>query len=233
MTATITMKLEGMDSLLATLQALPTRVSNRLVKPAMQEAGSSLKDQLRWNAWKQLQGALGRGYKDKDSINLYRTTAARAKSYKKGETTFVAVGFDYAAGGKHAHLVELGHRIVTGGTQSKYQDKMPGLTAAGRRWLSQLGWNYEVLGGKGRKTRRAWKNAAGAIAPTGQFSGEFFQGKRIRGGGKSTGGMTRAFPMLAPAFDTMKRPMMLAIEHELKKIDAEAIRLAQEKGIKK
>lgn len=232
-----TMKIEGLDALIETLRSLPPNVSAKLIKPAMQHAGDLLRSQLQWQAYKQLQEAEGRGYKrKKPGPHLWTTTATRAKTYRKGETTYVAVGFSYQAGGSHAHLIELGHRIVKGGTLAKGTSP-GGITAAGKRLLANTGWqqgNWET----GRKILRGrrkgkpeigkgnWRNIwtgtiskmAGALAPTGQ---------RIRGGGHLTGGVTRKFPMLQPAFEAMKRPMMIGIENELKKIEGEAQRLAK------
>lgn len=233
----VTMKLEGIDSLIALLRQLPTNVAGKLVKPAMQEAGNLLKAQVRMRAYQQLQAAEGRGYKrKKKGPHLYATAATRAKMYRKGETTFVAVGFDYKAGGSHAHLVEFGHRIVHGGTLNG------GITAAGARLLRSHGFvkgDYAgppVLHGRGkgkpRKLRGAWKDTATGKVREGSFFGKFFGGTRIRGGGK-VGGMTKAYPILGPAFSQMQRPMMIAIENELKKIEGEAVRLAGNVGQKK
>ena len=67
--------------------------------------------------------------------------------------------------------------------------------------------------------------------PSGLYDvGDRFRGKQIRGGGTvhtKGGGRTRARPMIAPAFATMLRPMQIGIELELKKIEAEAVRLAK------
>jgi hypothetical protein len=133
----------------------------------------------------------------------------------------------------------MGHRIVTGGTIGK----SAGITAAGMRLLFSRGWdkgNWETAEkvlrgkrkGKPRIAKGAFRNAfTGAV----MRPGDTFEGKRIRGGGKvlfrperGAGAlMTRPFPMLRPAFEDMKRPMMLAIENELRKIEGEAERLAK------
>lgn len=225
-----TATIEGVDDVIATLRALPSNVAGKLVKPAMAEAGDILRQQTRWEAYRQLQGAERAGYKrKKPGPHLYTTAAARVKTYRKGETTFVAVGFDYRKGGSHAHLVELGHRIVKGGTLAKGTSP-GGITAAGLRMLFAHGWDKRK--GRGRK-RRGFANAftgeiIGAGGKTKSVS-TFRWGKRLRGGGRLIGGMTRPFPMLRPAFDKMKRSMLIAIELELRKIEAEATRLAKTK----
>jgi hypothetical protein len=214
----------GLASLMKTLAELPTKISNKLVKPAMQEAGNLLAGQARANAWRQLQGALARGYKDRDAVSLYATAGTRVKTYKKGETTFVAVGFDYSKGGSHAHLVELGHNIVTGGTAQRTWIKRVGLTAAGRRLaISRI--VYSRAGGEIPSARYVQK----VLSAIPSFIGT----TRVRGGGKLTGNRTRKFPMLRPAFDTMQRPMLIAIENELRKIEPVANELARTYGLKK
>lgn len=267
-----TATLEGVNNVIELLRELPPNVAGKLVKPAMTEAGNSLRERTRWEAYRQLQQAEGRGYeRKKPGRHLYTTAAARVKTYRQGNTTFVAVGFDYRAGGSHAHFVELGHRIVKGGTLEKEhkqyatarsaavaallsgQDRLPGITAAGKRWLGQHGLvqgDYKVdrLGrsrtGKKRTriARGAWKYTGerswlgmtpGQILEGGQGPGKIGRqmfGRTIRGGGRLTGGTTREFPMLRPAFESMKRPMLITIENELKKIEGEASRLCQHKA---
>lgn len=232
MTPIVTTQLTGVSNVVAVLRQLPTNVAGKLVKPAMQRAGQMLTDKLHWNAFQQLQGARGRGYKDRDEFSLYKTAGSRVKSYRKGNTTFVAIGFSYKAGGYHGHLVEMGHRIVRGG--SLPHGRSPGdITAAGSRYLQKLGWkkgNWEsgvVLHGrrkgKPRINRGSWKGPLGDVI----YPPEFMYGRRLRGGGVATGGMTRKYPMLGPAFQVMQGPMLAAIEQELRKILPEAVRLAK------
>jgi len=186
------------------------------------------------------------GYKRKDNNpHLYQTAATRAKIYRSGNTTFVAVGFDYTAGGSHAHLVEKGHAIVTGGTLSKRGPVMPGITASGKRWLRSFGleqgnWETDevVLHGKRKGKPRiakggwkytgakAWKRLG--MQPGGIYHiGMSLAGRRVRGGGRLLGGRTSPKPMLGPAFDLMARPMLITIENELRKVGAKAEELAQ------
>jgi hypothetical protein len=221
--------IEGLDGLIATLRALPPNVAGKLIKPAMQQAGDLLKEKTRQNAYKVLMAAERLGYKRKTGRHLYETAATRAKTYRSGNTTFVAVGFDYTAGGSHAHLVEKGHAIVKGGT-------LKGITVAGKRFLHSQGWaqgdwvSGEVLHGKRkgqpRTTKGAWKFRGGGITLSTAF-GTHLYGKRIAGGGRATGGRTSPKPMLGPAFDLMARPMLITIENELRKIGVEAERLAK------
>jgi len=246
----LTANITGVDALLRTLNSLPLNVSGKLVKPAMAEAGRLLSQRARWNAYKVLQGSEKRGYRRTEGQHLYETAGARTKTYRKGETFYVAVGYNYSKGGYHAHLVELGHRIVRGGTLER-TGKLPGLTAAGKRWLKQHGLvqgNYKVpsAGRKGKKLktlRGAWRyQGARAWNKYGLTPGKVYQfgvgafGRRIRGGGKvvvnknGNAVVTRKFPMLKPAFEEMKRPMLIAIENELRKIGPEAERLAKSNG---
>jgi len=237
-TTKTTMQMDGLDGLMQLLRDLPPNVVGKLVKPAMTEAGKLLKGQLYNNALRQRRQAEARGYRRKTGVHLSDTTAARAKMYKKNNVTFVAVGFDYKAGGFHAHLVELGHRIVHGGSlEKKFQHLLPNMTAAGQRHLTKMGWtkgDWEsgvVLKGKRKGKPRilkgSWKDATGSVRAGGSFGREE-GGVRVRGGG-TVAGMTRKFPMLGPAFQTMARPMIITIENELKKIGPEAVRLAQNK----
>lgn len=242
MTPAVTVQIEGVDGIVALLRKLPSNVAGKLVKPAMQRAGQMLTDKLHWNALQQLQGARARGYKDRDAFSLYKTAAARTKTYRSGNTTFVAVGFSYKAGGYHGHLVEFGHRIVRGGTLP-HGGSEGDLTAAGKRWLTAQGWvkgNYTgslVLHGrrkgKPRIIRGGWRDASTGKTVSGSFFGKKYLGRQIRGGGVATGGMTRKYPMLGPAFQVMQGPMLAAIEIELKKIGPEAERLAKNVGKKK
>ena len=232
---------EGIEPLMNVLRKLPTNVAGKLVKPAMREAGKLLQGQLRSNAIKQLAGATSRGYKRKSGKHLSASTGTRAKMYRKGTSVFVAVGFAYKEGGYHGHLVELGHQNVKGGTLS-VQGRKAGVTAAGNRWLAQHGLEKAlmpkfVLRGKNKGKLRKDKGVAGyqyvgQKAWLGMAPGKFYKvgdrvfGRKIRGGGKASGGRTRAYPMLGPAFQTMARPMLITVENELKKIEAEAVRLA-------
>jgi hypothetical protein len=249
----ITVKIEGIDSLLKLLNALPPNVSGKLMKPAMKSAGELLTMRARWNAYKVLRDAERRGYRRKQGRHLYETAGSRTKMYRKGETTYVAVGFNYSKGGYHAHLVELGHKIVRGGTLDRGSGRLPGITASGNRWIKSFGLmkgripKTALHGTKGRKRKdsktvgyqyigkRAWKVSADKTLIPGNWyetPGMTLFGRAVRGGGhvvtNKQGGalMTRKFKMLEPAFDQLRRPMMISIEIELKKIEAEAVRLA-------
>ncbi|MFA5234972.1 MAG: HK97 gp10 family phage protein [Sulfurimonas sp.] len=235
-------QIEGLDALLKVLQQLPPNVSGKLVKPAMREAGDMLAGELHRNAYKQRVAAEGRGYKDRDNIQLNKTAGTRAKVYRKGSGFYVAVGFDYSKGGSHGHLVEFGHRIVRGGTLAG-EGRTPGITAAGIRFMRSKGFikgTYEsgkVLHGKRKgKPRMVSGFAKGGNVYKSSDIGMTVMGRQVRGGGRVvmkagagllSGGMrTKPCPMLGPAWETMKRPMMIAIENELRKIERTAVRLA-------
>lgn len=228
-------RVEGLDSVLELFRDLPPNVIGKLVKPAMKEAGNLLKGELYRRAKQQLAGAEGRGYRrKKPGPHLSDTTKTRAKTYRKGGTLFVAIGFSRIdGGGYHAHLVEYGHRSVKGGTLST--DK--GMNAAGERFLKSLGWtkgDHEsgtVLRGRNKGKPKILKGAwkLGNEVKRGKAFGALYLGKRLRGGGKLTGTRTKAYPMLGPAWQRMARPMLITIENELRKIGPEAVRLAKNK----
>jgi len=77
--------------------------------------------------------------------------------------------------------------------------------------------------GKPKILKGSWKTPKGEVL----YAPPMVNLRRIRGGGKVTGGRAKPYPMLAPAFNEMQRTMMQTIENEFRKIAAEATRLAK------
>ena len=184
-------KITGLEQLQENLKLLPQRVQNTVVRDALEAGGAVIAFAARMGAYRILRMAESWGYKRKKGKHLYETIGTRAKMYRQGVTSFLAVGPLYKEGGYHGHLIEFGHRIVRGGTLSK-PGIMPGITARGKRQLKTLGVVYK---------RRRWQTISGKVI--GKKMGMKYRGFAIRGGGIA-GGMTKPRRFMAPAFDSRK-----------------------------
>jgi hypothetical protein len=258
-------QIEGLEPFLKVLADLPAATAFNILKPALEEAGRMLSSQTRMYAYRVFREAESKGYKSKHPKHLHETAGVRVKMYRKGAqsgsgrggTVFVAAGFKWPEG-SYGHLVELGHRIVTGGTvgqpavlgkwgQIIKPAQGPGISAAGKRWLNQQGWvkGKATMPGRGRSKKKwvtwrgAWVNMnTGQILEGKETTNRAF-GRPIRGGGKiatDKGGanrMTTPRPMLSKAWADMKTPIAITLELEIKKgVEEQAAKLAQANGVK-
>lgn len=249
-------QIEGLEPFLKVLADLPAATAFNILKPALEEAGRMLSSQTRMYAYRVFREAESKGYKSKHPSHLHETAGIRAKMYRKGATAsgsgrggtvFVAAGFKWPEG-SHGHLVELGHRIVTGGTVGQPAVQGPGISAAGKRWLNQQGWvkGKATMSGLGKRTKKKWVTWRGAWVN--MNTGQILEGKdvsnqtfkrQIRGGGKiatDKGGANRRTtprPMLSKAWADMKVPILITLELALKKgIQEQAAKLAQAAGVR-
>jgi len=184
-------QIEGLEPLLKTLAALPAATALNILRPALETAGGMLAAATRMHAMKVLRDAESKGYQRKTGRHLYESANTRVKMYRKGATAsgsgqggtvFVAAGFALKQGGYHGHLVEMGHRVVKGGSieTSPERDEFgkitrrghsAAITAAGRRWLESHGYqkgNYRIwsLGRRGRRkitAKGAWLDTTNAV----------------------------------------------------------------------
>ena len=107
MTATVTGYDEAIEVLRQIDVAVRARIVRRAVKDVVSEAAREMKSAApqRADAGKRARQRLRQRLGD------------MVKTYRDGSLTFAMAGErSYARGQRHAHLVEHGHRIVTGGT---------------------------------------------------------------------------------------------------------------------
>jgi len=260
-------QIEGLEPLLKTLADLPAKTAMNVLRPVLEEAGNMVAGRTQMAAFLVLKAAEQKGYKRKTGKHLYEAANIRVKMYRKGTqsgsgrggTVFVAAGFKWPEG-SHGHLVEEGHRIVTGGTVAqpavlgKFGETIkrastPGITAAGKRWLNQQGWVkvQATLKSRGR-SRQKWKTLRGAwlnmntgtLLPAYEVGNKRF-GRQIRGGGKvqtvrnmgSENRMTQSRPMLRKAWAAAKGSIIEVLRIGIEQgIQSEAAKLAQSNGVK-
>jgi len=234
-------KIEGLDETIRTLKALGARIERKILRQSLGKAATTFKKVAKKGAREILAAAQMRGYKRKQGQHLFQTVTSRVKSYTKNGVVYCAAGpgKDLAP---HAYLVEAGHRIVRGGTNSK-SGKTPGLTAAGRRHIRKMGFTlgeyYEWRGNKSSlssRVRNRWvaKKGMQNIA-TGQWferPGMHFMGSQVRGGGVANG-VVPPHPYMKPAWDATKGSMLSMIVGDMQaKCEKECAKAASENGVK-
>lgn len=129
----------GLKSLELFLKMLPQNIQRRVIRKALRKAAVPIVKQTRKEARKVAKSPFTPGYKRKKGKHLYASVGTRLKTYTKGGVVFLAAGFMHREGGYHGHLVEEGHRIVTGGTIASKSGGKAGITAGGKRWLESHG----------------------------------------------------------------------------------------------
>lgn len=165
------------------------------------------------NAKSILAAAMARGYKRRRGKHLFESIGSRLRVYTNKGTTFVAAGGLYREGGFHAHLVEFGHKVVSGGTMAR-PGRKAGITAAGMRFLDE---NKITT----RQRRKLGDYHVGLLKNT-----------KLRGGGRTTGS-AGPHPFLKPAWDATKENCLHIIIEEVKlKLIDQAVLYAQSQGVK-
>jgi len=245
MSANIVIDMEGFNKTINCLKKQGGVITDKVIKKAMREGPKVFIAAAKANARKH------KNKKRKEGKHLYQSIGMRLRVFSKNDFIFVAAGGLYQQGGYHAHLLELGHRIVRGGTlerstkidKSSYlrqlkqrvftragwllgadeRTQLPGITAAGKRWLNKLG-----LKNVGRRGVNLWQHE---ITGKRFKVGERFAGERVRGGGKLTGQMVPGYPFMKPAWEATKHRVLSAIKEEIKmNLVDQAVALALAEG---
>lgn len=112
-------KIEGIEELNKTLEQLGARMERKITRQALSKASTDFVRVARSNAKKILADAMKKGYRRKKGEHLYKTLTKRVKTYAKNGVVFCAAGPAGSGRAPHKHLVEFGHRIVTGGTAER------------------------------------------------------------------------------------------------------------------